>query len=111
MTDFSRIFMVACGTLGTFLTTFATVVNNHLPAAVSAAIALMIGLRIVYDREQRAWMYFLAGLFAAFTAANELPALSFFCLLSAWLLWKAPRLTLAAYLPGAAIVLAASLGT
>ena len=40
-----------------------------------------------------------------------MPALSFFCLLSAWLLWEDPKRTIVAYLPGAAIVPAAALGT
>ena len=87
-TDFGRIFMVACGCFATFLSTFVVVLTNHLPAAVSAGIALFAALRIIYDGERRVGYFALAGFFAAFTAANELPALSFFGLLSAWLLWK-----------------------
>ncbi len=110
-TDWGRIFIVAAATLGTFLTTFAVVVNNHLPAAVSAAIALYAAVRIWYDGE-RHWKYFaLAGFFAAFTFACELPALSFFGLLGAALLWKAPRKTLLFGVPAALVVLAAYFGT
>ena len=35
-TDWSRIFMLAAACFGTFLTTFAVSINNHLPAAVCA---------------------------------------------------------------------------
>ena len=51
------------------------------------------------------------GCFAAFTAANELPALAFFAALAAALLWKAPRQTLLAFLPAALLVAAAFFGT
>jgi hypothetical protein len=103
--------MVGCGCFATFLSTFVIVLTNHLPAAVSVSIALFAALKIIYDGERRERYFALAGLFAAFAAANELPALSFFGLLSAWLLWKAPRPTLTAYLPAAAVVLVAALGT
>ena len=33
--DWSRYYVLACGGFGTFLTTFAVVLNNHLPAAVA----------------------------------------------------------------------------
>lgn len=105
-TNWGRVFMVAAATFGTFITTFAVVLNNHLPAAVSAMIALYPALRIWYDGERRARYFLVAGFFAAFTAACELPALSFFALLSIALLFRAPRQTLLLYLPPAAIVIA-----
>jgi hypothetical protein len=77
VTDWGRLFVMAGATLGTFLSTFAVAVNNHLTAAVSVALALDAALRIWYDGERR-WRWFaLAGLFAAFAAADELPALRF----------------------------------
>jgi len=39
-TDWGRMFVMGAAVFGTFLTTFAVVINNHLPAAVSTAIAL-----------------------------------------------------------------------
>ena len=45
-TDWGRIFVMAAATLGTLLTTFAVVLNNHIVAAVSAAIALYAFVRI-----------------------------------------------------------------
>ena len=73
-TDWGRIFVVAAATLGTLLNTFAVVLNNHTVAAVSAAVA------IVCVRSHR-WpmangggdISSLAGLAAAFTAADDLP--------------------------------------
>lgn len=110
-TDWGQIFMVAAACFGTFLTTFAVVLNNHLPAAVSAAIALHCGWRVFYDGERR-WHYFaIAGFFAAFAAANELPALSLFGLLTLGMLWVAPGKTVAAYVPAAVVVAAAFFGT
>ena len=44
---------MAAATLGTFLTTFAVVLNNHVVAAVSAAVALYAFVRIVDDGERR----------------------------------------------------------
>ncbi len=105
-TDYSRLFVMAAATFGTFLTTFAVVINNHLPAAVCVVIALDAAVRIWFDGERRLRYFAIAGLFGAFAAANELPALSFFGLLSLALVWKAPRQTLVAYVPAALVVVA-----
>jgi hypothetical protein len=110
-TDWGRIFVMAAACLGTFLTTFAVTLNNHLPAFASATLALYFAIRIWYDDELRPSRFFLAGLFAAFTVVCELPALVFFGLLGAALLWKHPRQTLLFGLPGAILVAAAYFGT
>ena len=110
-TDWGRIFVMAAATLGTFLTTFAVLLNNHLPAAVCAAITLYVVLRIWYDAEDRLRYFLLAGFFGALMTACELPALSLFAIVSAALLWKAPRATLFAYCPAALIVVAAFFAT
>jgi len=110
-TDWGRLFVVAAGAFGTFLSTFAVTINNHLPAAVSVMIALYAAVRIWVD-DRRQWYYFvLAGVFAAFAAANELPALALFGLLSLVLLWKAPGRTIFLYAPAAALVVAAFFAT
>lgn len=109
--DWGRLFVMACAAFGTFLSTFAVALNNHLVGAVSAAIALDASLRIWYDGERRLRWFFVAGLFAAFTTANELPGLAFCVALTIGLLYKAPAGTLKAFLPGALIVLAAAEGT
>jgi hypothetical protein len=110
-TDWGRVFVMAATTMGTFLNTFAVVLNNHIIAAVSAAITLYLLARIISDGE-RGWRYFFAaGLVAAFTAANELPATTLLVFAGVILLWHAPRQTFVAFVPGAAIVAAAFFGT
>lgn len=104
VTDFARVFVMAAAAFGTFLTTFAVVLNNHVIAAVSVTVAIYAVVRIWYDGERRLGWFVLAGLFAAFTVADELPALSLFAALSLALLWKAPRQTLLAYVPAAILV-------
>ncbi len=110
-TDWGRIFIVVCAALGTFLTTFAVVLNNHDTAAVTTMAALYPAARIWYDGRRELRYFVIAGLMAALTAADELPALSFFALLSVGLLWKAPRQTLIGYVPAALVVAAAAFGT
>lgn len=58
-----------------------------------------------------AWSFALAGFFAAFTAAMELPATSLAVALLFLLLWLAPRRTLFFFVPAAAVPVAAFLGT
>lgn len=110
-TDFGRVFVVAAGVFGTLLTTLAVALNNHLIAAAAAMVALDAVVRIVYEDDVRLRRFLQAGLAAAFAAANELPALSFCVLVGAALLWRFPRPTLTAFVPGALVVAAAALGT
>ena len=110
-TDWGRIYVMAAAALGTFLTTFAVTLNNHVIAAVSVAVALYAFVRIIADGE-RHWSYFaIAGLASAFVSADELPALSLLALMGALLLWHAPRETLVSFLPGALLVVAAFFAT
>ena len=77
-TDAGRIFVMASACGGTFLTTFAITLNNHLIGAVGVIATLAAALPI-WMEGRKEWRYFiLAGLAASFTAANELPALAFF---------------------------------
>ncbi|HTM53638.1 MAG TPA: glycosyltransferase 87 family protein, partial [Pirellulales bacterium] len=110
-TDWGRLFMMAAAAFGTFLTTFAVSINNHLPAAVCVVIACYCCARIWYDGELRTRYFALAGWFAALAVTNELPALSLFALVAAALLWRAPRETLIAFVPAALVVAAAAFGT
>jgi hypothetical protein len=104
-TDWGRLFVMAAATLGTFLTTFAVTLNNHIPAAVCCIVFLYCAVPIWFDGERRLRFFFGAGLAGAFLAANELPALSLFAAVSLALLWKAQRQTLVAYLPAALVVI------
>ena len=110
-TDFGRVFVVAAAALGTLLSAYAVAFTNHWPADFAAMVTLDATLRIVCEGERRRRWVFVAGLAAAFMAACELPALSFCGLVGLLLLWQAPRATLLAAVPGAAIVVAAALGT
>lgn len=74
--DGARLFVYAAGCFGTFLTTFSVTFNNHLPAAVAAAAALSLLLRIYVDGMYTWRHYFGCGLASALTAACEMPALA-----------------------------------
>jgi hypothetical protein len=52
-TDWGRIFTMAAAVLGTFLSTFAVAVNNHLPAAVCAVAAIYAVTKIWFDDERK----------------------------------------------------------
>ncbi len=106
-TDWGGIFVVASACLGTLLTTFAVTLNNHIVAAVSATLALYALVRIWCDGETRVRYYFAAGLFAAFTAANELPALAFLALVGVALLTCDRRAWLLGFLPSTMLVVVA----
>jgi hypothetical protein len=111
LSDWSRLFVVAVATLGTFLSTFAIVLNNHLQAAVCATVVLYGVLRIWIDGEARRRYFALVGLFAALTVANELPSASLFGAVLVGLGYYYPRQTLVAFAPAALLVVAASFGT
>ena len=106
-TSWGRFFVMGAAAFGTFLTTFSIVLNNHLPGAISALIAVYAVVRILFDDERRRRYFFIAGLFAAFAAANELPALALLAAIGVGLLCKAPRQTLYAFAPGVLLVAAA----
>jgi hypothetical protein len=110
-TDWGRLFVIAAATFGTFLTTFAVAINNHLIAAVCATVAVYAAAPIWCDDTRRIRYFALAGFFGALTAAGELPALALFVPISLALLWKAPRQTLLAYIPAAMVVVAAFFAT
>ena len=110
-TDWGRMFVMGAAVFGTFLTTFAVVVNNHLPAAVCATVALYAAVRIWFDGERRWWYFVIVGLFGGLMAANEQPALALLGLLSVVLLCKAPSRTILLYLPAVAVVAAGFFGT
>jgi hypothetical protein len=96
---------------GTFLSTFAVSLNNHLPAAlcVLATIALMI--RIECDRNSSWIEYFSIGVMTALSVTFELPALSFLGLVGIWLLLRSPVKTLTFGVFGVSIVATAFLGS
>ncbi|MEA1952168.1 MAG: hypothetical protein U9N87_12350, partial [Planctomycetota bacterium] len=110
-TNWGRMFVMGAAAFGTFLTTFSIVLNNHLPGAISAIIAIYAVVRIWFDDEWRLRYFFIAGLFAAFAVANELPALALLAGIGTGLICKAPRQTLIAFVPGVLLVVAAFFAT
>jgi len=86
--NWGRTFVVIAAGWGTFLTTFATTLNNHLPAAVCTAAALFFLTRIYVDRILTPGTGFWCGLFAALAAANEMPALGFLALCAFGVIWS-----------------------
>jgi hypothetical protein len=109
--DWARYYVLACAGFGTYLSTFANSLNNHLPAAVSVMIALYCVAEIWRKKESHWSQFFWCGLFAAFAAANELPALSFLAFVALLCVIKSVPKTLIAFVPAALIVAAGFFGT
>ena len=63
-------------TWGTFVSTFANTLNNHLPGAIAAGVSLWSLLRIIYDGRAAVGQFVLASFAAAMCAVCELPALA-----------------------------------
>ncbi|MCP4777874.1 MAG: hypothetical protein GY880_26950, partial [Planctomycetaceae bacterium] len=109
--DWSRYYVLACAGFGTYLSTYVNTLNNHLPAAISVMISLYC-LSVIWRKENAGWRYFFAaGLFSAFAAANELPALSFFSLAALYCLVRSPRGTAFGFVPGFVLVAVGFFGT
>ena len=109
--DWGRLWAAALAACGTFLTTFAVVLTNHLPAAAAAAASLWLVVAIRCRGERSGWSFAMAGLATALVAAFELPALAWLAAVAVILLRCDPRRTLTASLPAALVVAAAALGT
>ena len=103
-TDWGRVFAAMTACWGTYLSTFAVTLNNHLPAAICTLVALHAFIRIWYDDDARPRYFVACGLAAAFAAANELPALSLLGLLGSALLWKDWRRTVLFGVPAVLLV-------
>ncbi len=110
-TDWGRLWAAAVAACGTFLTTFAVVLTNHVPAAACTAASAWCAHRIA-AHGIRSWSAFAAvGLWAALGAACELPALAWLVAVLVIAARSDLRRTLTAALPAAALVAAAALGT
>lgn len=114
-TDWGRCFAVAAACFGTFVTSFQTSINNHTVAAAAISFALYFMLRPAGPNQLHA---FIAGFWAGFAAANELPAMAFIGLVLLDLVlrgqWRyVPMFAVAAALPiaGEAMLNWLALGT
>jgi hypothetical protein len=105
--DWSRLFVLIAAAFGTFLTTFLTTFNNHTVAATSVVFALYPALGILLEDRRGGWRFALAGFWGAFAVCNELPACAFGAALFFMLVRKAPRQTLAVFVPAALVPLGA----
>ena len=92
---------------GTFLSTFAVSLNNHLPAAVCVLATLVLLIRIESDRKSGRREFFFVGVMASLSVTFELPALSFLGLIGIWLLQRSPAKTLTFGVMGIGVVAAA----
>ncbi len=109
--DWTRYYVLACAGFGTFLSTFAISLNNHLPAAIGVMISLYL-VSEIYRKKDLHWIYFAAtGLIAALVVTVELPALAFFACAGLICLWRSFSKTALAFVPAAAIVAGAFFGT
>lgn len=76
----SRFVLLNLALWGTFLTTFAATLNNHLHGALFFALSLGLVWQIMkahkQGRSQPLWTWGMCGLFAGLAVACELPALA-----------------------------------
>jgi len=105
--DWTRIFIVAAGCFGTFLTTIVVTLNNHLPGAVCAFGSLFVAVPIFWDGRREARRFAVAGILSAFAVTFELPSLILFVALLGFLAWASLRKTVLCFLPAAILVGAA----
>lgn len=109
--DWARYYVLACAGFGTYLSTYVNTLNNHLPAAISVMIALYC-LSVIWRKQHAGWRYFFAaGLFSAFAAANELPALSFFSFAALYCIVRSPRRMATGFAPGCLLIAIGFFGT
>ncbi len=101
--DWPWLASLAAFAFGTYLTVFASTLNNHLVAAWAAFFAFSAMIRAMNDDSGQRWPYLSAGFFSAFCACNELPAASLAALLGLILFIRSPRLALTAFVPAAAV--------
>lgn len=122
--EWGKRFLAFAVCFGTMMLPFTISLNNHLPAATATAVAMWIYLcaagRLDRDdpdqeddgrnRSVPIWWWFVAGVAAAFAAANELPALS---MLAFWglLFLLLSRKSVIPFVAGMAVVVIGFFGT
>ena len=106
-TDFGRIFAFAAGSLGTFLVTFMSTLNNHVPGTFCVLFAIYpVAKSMLESREMTGREHAVAGFFAAFASTFDLPALSLVAALAVPMVLASPRRTLFCFVPAALIPIA-----
>ena len=107
--DWTWFFCLIAAAFATYLLPFTQTLNNHSVAASSVFFAIYAFLRIWDERLLSGWRFAAAGFFAAFAAANDLPALALLPLLFCLLIVRHPRQTLVWFVPAALIPIGAFL--
>lgn len=112
-TDWGRLYVVAAGAFATLVGPFLITFSNHTTGTFAVMAAWLALLRIgQHEGDAPPWYQFVvAGFFAAFAVACELPALAFAAAVFGLLLWRYPRPTLLLALPPALLVAAAFFAT
>jgi hypothetical protein len=109
--NWAKLFVFVAAAFGTLVSPFLVTLNNHAPATFAVLFALHGTFRIGEARQAgrtpRPHWFVIAGFFAAFAAALEMPALALVAALGFVLLLWAPLFTLVFFL-GAALVPAAA---
>lgn len=105
-TDWGRLFVMAAGCFGTFLTSFITVFNNHTMAAFAILFAIYPVLCVGDGTVPGAWRLTLSGFFTGWAITNEFPAAAFGAGLFLLLLPRAPLGTLLGFVPAALVPVA-----
>ena len=103
--EWSRMYLMGVAAFGTFVTTFAVSLNNHLPAVACTSVALYALIVIWKRRSDSAGWYFLVGLMAAVAAACDLPALSFLVVALTMCMLRSVSRTLFAFVPPVALIM------
>jgi hypothetical protein len=109
-TAWGRLYMLAAAGFGTFVTTFATTFNNHTVTAYAVLFALYPALQLTAQPE-RTGLFLVSGFCAGLAACFELQAAAYTAALALLLLMRAPGRTFLAFVPAAALPLAALLVT
>lgn len=102
-----QLFVTGSACFATFLTTFVNTLNNHLPGAVCAAVAVELATRIIADGQRRWWLLVLLGFVMALGVTFELPSLILWLLLLVIVARFVFKPVVLWYLVGSAVVFAA----
>lgn len=103
----TQAFVLGSACFGTYLTTFAITLNNHLPGAVCAAVSLEIACQILKDGRREIWRFVVLGLVASLGVTFELPSLIAYLVIFVLILAKIPSKTLFCFVPASCVVAAA----
>jgi hypothetical protein len=106
--DFGKLLAFTAGSIGTFLITFSSTLNNHSPAAYCVLFAIYPLVRACTEgRDMTPRGYLACGFFAGFAATFELPAAALVVSLAVPLVLVRAHPTLLFFAPGALVPIVA----